>query len=170
MDVGSLHTLQFLKNPDTLHWRLDTVYLGRDEHGLWLASPVGTVAQKGMQEPKAIRNRGVHLIPTSDWWVFSLHAGAESATHFLDISTPATFAEDRVTMIDLDLDVVRFADGRVILEDEDEFTEHQVTLGYPSEWIEAALAAAEWGMAAVTSDTEPLGDVARRWWETAADL
>ena len=38
-------------------------------------------------------------------------------------------------MIDLDLDVVRFRDGRVEVLDEDEFGQHQATLGYPPHMI-----------------------------------
>lgn len=170
MDAGTPYTLQFLKRPETLHWRLDTAFVGRDEHGAWLASPVGTVAQKGDAEPKSVRNRGVHLVPDAAWWVFSFHPTSDKATHFLDISTPATFEEDRVTMIDLDLDVVRFSDGRVILEDEDEFAEHQVALDYPVAWVEAASAAAEWGLDAIARDIEPFSLVAQRWWDAAGRL
>ncbi|MBT8214408.1 MAG: DUF402 domain-containing protein [Acidimicrobiia bacterium] len=170
MDIGTPYTLQFLKRPETLHWRLDTLFVGRDEHGTWLASPTGTVAQKGTAEPKSIRNRGVHLVPDGAWWVFSFHPTSDTATHFLDIATPATFEADRVTMVDLDLDVIRFSDGRVILDDEDEFAEHQVTLEYPSAWIEAASGAAAWGVDAITRDVEPFCRVAHRWWNTADGL
>lgn len=170
MEPGTPYTLQFLKRPDTVHWRLDTVFLGTDEHGTWLASPVGIEIQKGVAEPRAIVNRGVHLIPTDAWWVFSFHAGHPAATHFLDIATPARFEAERVTMIDLDLDVVRLVDGEVVLEDEDEFAEHQVALGYPQPWVEAAMAAAVWGVEAFTTGLEPFHDVARRWWDRAAGL
>ena len=34
-------------------------------------------------------------------------------------------------MVDLDLDVIRMRDGRIILDDEDEFEEHQVRYAYP---------------------------------------
>ena len=43
-----------------------------------------------------------------------------------------------VTMVDLDLDVVRLrADQRVLIVDEDEFAEHQVRYSYPAEVITA---------------------------------
>ena len=44
---------------------------------------------------------------------------------------------------DLDLDVVRELDGRVWVDDEDEFAEHQVSFGYPPEVIDAARASTD---------------------------
>ena len=37
--------------------------------------------------------------------------------------------------VDLDLDVVRGTDGPLVVDDEDEFAEHQVALGYPPEVV-----------------------------------
>ena len=41
-------------------------------------------------------------------------------------------------MVDLDLDVIRFGDGRVEVVDRDEFEVHQHTFGYPPDIVEAA--------------------------------
>ena len=48
---------------------------------------------------------------------------------YIDMSTVPVWDGDTMTAIDLDLDVVRLWDGTVEILDEDEFAEHQVTLG-----------------------------------------
>jgi hypothetical protein len=65
--------------------------------------------------------------------------------------------------VDLDLDVIRYRNGKVLLDDEDEFAEHQVTLGYPEDVIEKALATAKWLMDAVEQRREPFGAAGRPW-------
>ena len=58
-------------------------------------------------------------------------------THYVNVSTPATWNDSAVNFIDLDLDVIwRSSTGEVILDDEDEFELHQVRYGYPSDLIE----------------------------------
>jgi protein associated with RNAse G/E len=67
-------------------------------------------------------------------------------------------------MIDLDLDVVRLRrDGRVFVDDEDEFAEHQVRYGYPPEVVNKAEQAAASLLAAVSAGLEPFGTAAERW-------
>ena len=43
-------------------------------------------------------------------------------------------------MVDLDLDVVLTRDGDLLLDDEDEFDQHRVTLGYPDDLVAAGTA------------------------------
>jgi protein associated with RNAse G/E len=43
-----------------------------------------------------------------------------------------------VDWIDLDLDLIQLQTGDVSIDDEDEFLEHQVSMGYPQWLIEAS--------------------------------
>lgn len=43
-----------------------------------------------------------------------------------------------VRAIDLDLDVIRFHDGSVVIDDEDEFADHRELYGYPADVVELA--------------------------------
>jgi protein associated with RNAse G/E len=71
-----------------------------------------------------------------------------------------------VTLIDLDLDLVRYRpDGRVELEDEDEFEANTLAFGYPPEVVTQARAAAEEVGAALTSGAEPFGEHWKTWME-----
>lgn len=60
--------------------------------------------------------------------------------HYINVATPARWDDGTLRYIDLDLDVVWFAHGRVVLDDEDEFELHQRKFGYPQELIDQAWA------------------------------
>jgi protein associated with RNAse G/E len=82
----------------------------------------------------------------------------------IDITTvPRWVTGDRVEMADLDLDVMRCFDGSAEILDDEEFAEHQVRYGYPPEVIGRAERDASAMLAAVTSVTEPFGQVCRDW-------
>ena len=71
-----------------------------------------------------------------------------------------------ITGVDLDLDVIRIGD-RLWLDDEDEFAEHRVTLGYPDE--RRACRARRAGRAVARAlDTAPFDGRAQRWLATFA--
>jgi protein associated with RNAse G/E len=79
------------------------------------------------------------------------------------VTTRPTLVDDTVRAVDLDLDVVRWRDGRVEVLDEDEFAEHQVQLGYPAELITQARRTCDWLVEAVSSRTEPFGQAGAAW-------
>ena len=68
-----------------------------------------------------------------------------------------------VTMVDLDLDVFLHRDGDLLLDDEDEFDEHRVTLGYPVDVIALARRTADELMTAAAVGHEPFGPAGSRW-------
>jgi predicted RNA-binding protein associated with RNAse of E/G family len=163
VDAAPSYTLQFFKYPDALHWRHEGHWLGEDEFGAWIGCRKGDVAQRGIEPARRISGHQVHLVPRDDWWVLTYAPYHPKATHWIDISTPATFEEGRVTTIDLDLDVVRTPEGLVLIDDEDEFAEHQVSLGYPPELIENAERATSEMYEALAEMREPMDAVARGW-------
>lgn len=59
---------------------------------------------------------------------------------YCDIAMPCTFhgAEDVITFVDLDLDLIAYADGTYRVDDEDEFLVHQRQYGYPPEVVARA--------------------------------
>jgi uncharacterized protein len=66
--------------------------------------------------------------------------------------------------IDLDLDVVRGLDGRVWVDDEDEFAEHRDELGYPDDIVARAEASAERVTTAVASRRAPFDGTTHHAW------
>lgn len=145
--------IDFRKYPDAKHWQYEFSLLAEDGYGAWLWGPAGTPAQKGDEPPTTFETTTVKLV-TNDWWAAMWHGWSEPEI-YVDIITPAVWSEDRITMIDLDLDVIRLRSGEVRVVDEDEFAEHQVALAYPDELIEGARAAAERVRAMLEGGEEP---------------
>lgn len=104
--------------------------------------------------------------PRDEWWHLHFNGSATVTeySHFVDIVTPPSWvSENRYEMIDLDLDVAVRTDGTVEIQDEDEFTEHQVLYGYDQGMIEGALRATDEVVTALESRQEPFFDVAETW-------
>ncbi len=157
--------VQFLKYPDALHWGFDAVYLGEDEHGWWVGLPAGSRRWKGDRPVAPSAEDAVLCAPWEGWW--HLHytgVGHDTYTHFVDIVTqPLWQSEGRYEMVDLDLDVALTPEGRVVVEDEDEFLIHQVKYGYTPEMIERALAETTRIIRALEHREEPFFAVAEGW-------
>ena len=103
------------------------------------------------------------LVPAEGCWTADFNA-EDDMEIYVDVTTRPVLDGDTVTAVDLDLDVVRFFDGRVEVLDEDEFAEHQVQLAYPAELISQARATCDWLVGAVSSRAEPFGRAARPGW------
>ena len=155
----------FIKYDGSLHWHQTMLYLGEDEHGIWLGARSGATAQRGNEPPVRFEAPSVQLIPAGQWWTAVFNDPPARAEVYCDISTPAQWrSPNEVTMIDLDLDVVRVrADHRVFVDDEDEFAEHQVRYKYPPDVISQAEQAAAWLLAAVSAGVEPFGSTSQAW-------
>jgi hypothetical protein len=156
----------FTKYDGSLHWHHTMRYLGENEHGVWLGATGGTPIQRGSEPPIVLPEPWVELIPRGQqWWTASFNAEPAATEIYCDIGTPARWVDRaEVTMVDLDLDVVRLrADGQVLLLDEDEFAEHQVRYGYPDEVIRHAGEAASWLFAAISDGSEPFATDYRAW-------
>jgi len=157
--------VNYRKYDGTLHWNLRMRRLGEDEHGVWLGLPADSVMRKGDGPEVPIECAHVILFPRGTWWTAVFNAPPRSTEVYCDITTPVEWVSpDEVTMVDLDLDVIRKRpDGRTLLVDEDEFAEHQVRYGYPAEVIARAEAAGQWLLEAVKGGAEPFGKAYRPW-------
>jgi protein associated with RNAse G/E len=77
---------------------------------------------------------------TDRWYnvfIFRDPDGTERAA-YANIAMPATFDGIAVDYIDLDIDVIRWPDGRVDVLDRDDFEKNSLKYGYPNEVIAAA--------------------------------
>lgn len=156
----------YTKYDGSLHWNHSAIALGEDEHGLWLGCPQGTPMRRGTQPAVTFPSGFVMLIPRDGWWTACFNAAPNKTEIYADITTVPQWPDARtVTMVDLDLDVIRRRTGKIILDDEDEFAEHRVRYGYPAEVVDSARRSADWLLAAVSSDTQPFAGDYRRWLE-----
>lgn len=155
---------------DRPHWEYDAVFLGSDEHGDWLGCRVGTFySRPGMRFDAAFA--GVVLVPFGG----APHLAAfndrnAQAAIYVDMTTPPAWDGAVLRAVDLDLDVVRLQDGTTYLDDEDEFAEHQVSLGYPAEVVEAARASCDRLVALVGGGHPPYDGSAEPWFDVLAGL
>jgi len=141
--------------------------LGEDSYGIWIATPRGSVVSYhyGSRPTGLTRADAVRHIPAGRWWMAMCLAEPDARDMYCDVTTPAEWTGPaELTVVDLDIDLVRYrADGRVEVEDEDEFEEHRVSLGYPDAIVEGALRGAAELRAALSSDEEPFAEHYRKW-------
>ncbi len=155
----------FTKFDGSLHWHQTMQYLGEDEHGTWLGARPD-LRPSGVSEPPVVfAEPFVQLVPQGQWWTAVFNDAPARTEIYCDIASPPEWKHPgEVTMIDLDLDVVRLrADQRVLIVDEDEFAEHQVRYGYPAEVITEAERAAAWLLEVISANAEPFGSVYLGW-------
>lgn len=148
------------------HWEFAGVLLGSDEHGDWIGVPAGTVhTRPGARHVGQVDS--VTLATPDAWSVSTFHAPGYACTVYVDIATPPRW--DRagelpvLRSVDLDLDVVRGRTGRVWVDDEAEFAAHRVSLDYPADLAEAALASCARVRRAVASGHPPYDGSAGSW-------
>lgn len=156
MTAARLIDVDFRKYPDRLHWQFRTRYLDEDEHGVWLGGTPGWEARRGTEPPVPFGHAFVKVVPRERWWTALWNATGGIAV-YVDIITPPRWDGDRVTMVDLDLDVIQSRDGSLRIDDEDEFEEHQITLGYPPRLVAGARATTAEVYLALESGAEPYG-------------
>jgi len=154
------------KWPDAPHWEFDAIPLGADAHGHWVGVPRGTWLSKPDKGFTAAADHVV-LLPHDDWWVATLYGRDPERPMdvYVDMTTPCVWADDRstVTCVDLDLDVIQGTDGRIWLDDEDEFADHQVRYGYPADVVAGAERSAVEVLAAVTAGSGAFDGTAHDW-------
>ncbi|WP_193606510.1 DUF402 domain-containing protein [Nocardioides lijunqiniae] len=157
---------------DRPHWEFDAVALGSDEHGDWLGFPGGTpMARPGLSVVSPVDQVGLVPAPGPDdqrGWLATFHADRGPVHTYVDMTTPPSWDGHVVRAVDLDLDVIRGNDGRVWVDDEDEFDQHRVELGYPEDVVELAVATAARIHAAVDRRLAPFDGSAEAWLERLA--
>ena len=145
-----------LKWPDVPHYRHLGWVLGDDEYGLWIELRVGTPVYRRDEILFHGANGGLMLAPKDQGWLAWFPEFGEFDL-YVDIVTGLIRTDEGVTMVDLDLDVIRYRGGEVQLLDEDEFALHQVKFSYPPEIVEGARRQAEFVLNAVRVGAEPFG-------------
>lgn len=163
MAEQALVRVVFLKYDGRPHRSYPARYLGADESGTWLGVPAGTRALVDGTRETLREEPYVLLVPQRAWWTAMFNAAPRRTEVYCDITTPAKWSGDEVTVIDLDLDVRRRRWGDIERLDEDEFAEHTLHYGYPDEVVAEATAASLWLATALGDGTEPFATAFRPW-------
>lgn len=163
MGDSDMVTVEGLKWPDRPYRSMVMSRLGADESGVWLWAPRGTASAYIGHPPNPIPVDFLTLAAPGSWWRATWMFGGHIDL-YVDIGEPPIWlSSTHLQAVDLDLDVIRWIDGRCEIDDEDEFAEHQVTLQYPPDVIAAARRTADEVLLAVRDRTEPFGDAPARW-------
>jgi hypothetical protein len=136
--------------------------LGEDRYGVWLGVRVGAPwwARDGSRAG-VHRRTIVKVVPRGAYWT-ACFALADPVVD-VDIVLPARWRGAIVEETDLELDVLRAADGRVWVRDADEFARLCADFALPDALAERALATCADLRARLTAHTEPFGTVGPGW-------
>ncbi|WP_229072299.1 DUF402 domain-containing protein [Actinoplanes sp. DH11] len=149
------------------HRRVTGHLLGTDKFGTWIGTPRGTLVtySYGWRRRERTREDSVRLIPATGWWMAMFSAAPARAEIYCDVTTPAEqTGPAQFTVIDLDIDVLRMRpDGRVLIDDEDEFTHNRTRFAYPPDVVEQALAATAELSSGLATNTEPFATHYQTW-------
>jgi len=163
MDALTVVDVIFLKYDGRPHRSYPSRHLGDDESGTWLGVAAGTPARVDGTRETLRQEPYVLLVPNRSWWTAMFNAPPRRTEVYCDITTPATWSGQTVTVVDLDLDVRRRRWGAIERLDEEEFREHSVHYGYPDEVVAEATAASLWLAKALGDGTEPFATGFRPW-------
>jgi protein associated with RNAse G/E len=154
--------IDYRKWGDGPHWRFFGDRLGSDEYGTWVVVHTGT-SYSGPRGEGTTPHAFVLLFPNDEWWVAAFNLAGDVDV-YVDIATPPQWpTDDHVTMVDLDLDVIRRRDGTVFIDDEDEFADHSVLYAYPEDVVARARTTADTLVTAVSERHEPFGNACDPW-------
>ena len=175
LHLGDPVRLEMTKWGDRPHWAFAATYLGADEHGDWIGIRTGTP----MHRPGAhfvTESDQVGLVPRSTHggggaWLATFHAPGYVVVTYVDMTSVPWWDGATCRAVDLDLDVIRTTEGRVYVDDEDEFVEHQARFDYPADVVSLAEASCSWVLEAVSQEQAPFdGASSVPWFATLATL
>ena len=155
------------------HWEYGGILLGSDGAGDWIGLAAGTYMSRPGAEYVAPVDQVV-LVPAPGesedrGWLATFHAHGGQVHTYVDMTTPPYWEDSVLHAVDLDLDVVRGTNGRVWLDDEDEFARHRRELGYPQDVVALAVSTAERIQASVSAAEAPFDATADTWLSIVSD-
>ncbi len=169
METGTAVRVALSKWGDRPHWEFGARFLGSDEHGDWIGVPTATRMVRPGAEFVSSTDQ-VCLVPRDSGWIATFHAPGFLVLTYVDMTTVPVWDGPVVRAVDLDLDVVKTAEGRVYVDDEDEFAEHRVAYRYPPHVVALAETSRDEVLAAVVHEHEPFGTHAERWFAVLRGL
>lgn len=165
--MGDSVRVAFAKFGGAPHWEFDAIRVGEDSFGVWVLLPQGTqVTRPGCAivapvDAVSLFAPDTPAVPS----FYRIEDAPPEVQHsvYVDITTPPIWNGETVTMLDLDLDVVEYLDGRIAVLDEDEFAENQVGYGYPNDLTALARASCADVVQAMKAGAEPYRSVGWQW-------
>lgn len=137
-------------------------FLGEDAFGRWLGVSQGASWWAADGSHSGVFERPlVKLVPSGTFWTACFHPADPVVD--VDIVLPVRWVDDVLEEVDLELDVLRAADGRVRVRDQDEFDRVRATWAMPDDVTAQAEATCEQVRLLVEQDAEPFGTIGPAW-------
>jgi uncharacterized protein len=136
--------------------------LGDDEFGRWLGVAQGSPWRDADGAASGVFVASfVKLVPRDTFWTACFNLGDPVVD--VDIVLPVRWTDNVLEEVDLELDVLRFADGSVHVRDRDAFDRVRVMRAMPDEIAARAEETCAQVRALVAQGAEPFGRVGRAW-------
>ena len=137
-------------------------FLGEDGFGRWVGLTEGDPWRAADGTPSgAFRSSFVLVVPRAAYWTACFHP--RDPVVDVDIVLPANWVDDVLDLVDLELDVLRSADGRVQVRDQNEFERTRATWAMPDDIAARAESTCEQIRDLVERHAEPFGSVGLVW-------
>lgn len=152
------------KYDGSLHYRYDCTVVADEGDRLLAFAAAGTP----MYSYRGERSTGRHFLRVHDtehFWNLEVMWDPDwrPSRHYVNIAMPSAWDDGTLRFVDLDLDLSWWADGRVLLLDEDEFAEHRTRFGYPPWLVERAWQAVDEVRGLISARTTPFDGALYAW-------
>ena len=143
--------------------------LGEDAFGRWLGVARGAPwwaadgSRSGVFDTSLVK-----VVPNDTFWTACFNPADPLVD--VDIVLPVRWFGDVLEEVDLELDILRFADGSVRVRDQEAFDQVRVAWAMPDEIAAQAQATCSQVRALVERGAEPFGAVGRAWLECVDQL
>jgi hypothetical protein len=136
--------------------------LGEDEFGRWLGVAAGDPWWNVDRSPAGVFVAPlVKLVPSGTFWTACFHPADPVVD--VDIVLPVEWVDGALEEVDLELDVLRSADGTVRVRDRDAFDRVRAAHAMPTDVAARAEETCERVRDLVERAVEPFGDVGPAW-------
>jgi len=136
--------------------------LGEDEFGRWLGVAAGDPWWRGDRSPGGVFVAPlVKLVPVGTYWTACFHPADPVVD--VDVVLPVHWHGGVLEEVDLELDVLRCADGSVRVRDRDAFERVRADWPMPADVVARAEDACERLRELLASGAEPFGGVGPGW-------
>ena len=137
-------------------------YLGEDQYGHWVGQTEGAPWWLADHSRSGVFTASfVSLVPHNAYWTACFNKS--DPLFDVDIALPVQWNNDVIEIIDLELDVLRFTDGRVIVRDQEEFAQTRDTFNMPEAMVKQAESACAFMVDQLEQIAEPFGSVGKAW-------
>lgn len=139
-----------------------TSLLGEDTFGRWLGIKQGDPWWSADQLHQGVFEHSfVKLVPSGTFWTACFHAVGHVVD--VDIVLPVHWIDHVLEEVDLELDILRSADGSISVRDQDTFDQVSAQWAMPDEIARQAETTCAQIRTLVERSEEPFGSVGRAW-------